>query len=383
MKHLKFGGSTAARTMACPAWHGLSEQLPRVNEANNQDAADQGTLLHNVMEEYYGEKDIGIGTQIDEGRHYKDQKLTQDLLEVKIKPAIRAVEKLLVDLDIPTWRVEPFVTIDADIGGSIDMLGLSDDKKTVLILDYKFGYNTVDVANNKQLQFYALAAATDQKTRGWFDECEKIVLAIIQPNDNGEDCQTWELDMDGLDNFETAYLDAVEASEDADPLPASGSHCRYCPAHAICPVKTGAALKANRVNDITADKLAEYLPLAEEVIAWAKEVQKLAYEQMELGVAVDGYKLVNKRASRVWNDISAVGEKIRKARKIKIEDGFDLKLKSPAQLEKTCKKLDVDFKAYTKYISSVSSGTTIAKASDPRPAALPITGLAQLNAMND
>jgi hypothetical protein len=148
-------------------------------------------------------------------------------------------------------------------------------------------------------------------------------------------------------------------------------------------VKTGLALKATRVNELTVDKLAEYLPLAEEVVAWSKEVQKLAYEQLELGTKIKGYKLVNKRASRVWNDLEAVENKVRKAKKIKIAQGFDMKLKSPAQLQKVCKELGIDFKQYEKLISAVSSGTTLAKESDKRPAALPVAGLTQLNALNE
>jgi hypothetical protein len=195
--------------------------------------------------------------------------------------------------------------------------------------------------------------------------------------------ETFEIDMDGLDRFESMYLEAVSATEAPDAMPKSGPHCNYCPAHATCPVKTGAALKATRVNAITADKLAEYLPLAAEVTAWAKEVQKFAHEQMELGTPIKGYKLVHKRSSRVWNDQEAVENKVRKAKKIKLADGFDYKLKSPAQLEKVCKAKGVDFKTYGAFISSVSSGTTLAKEGDKRPAALPVAGLAQLNAMNE
>ena len=80
----------------------------------------------------------------------------------------------------------------------------------------------------------------------------------------------------------------------------------------------------------------------------------------------------------------AVGEKIKKARLIKLEEGFDLKLKSPAQLEKLLKTKKLDFKKlYGQYVSSVSSGTTLALESDKRPAAVPLAGLAQLNAMNE
>lgn len=383
--HFKYGGSTAARTMGCPAWLRLAETIPLVLDGNSNPAADTGTMLHNCMEELYS-LDSPIETAeelLNKGREYKGQHLTQELVNDKLNPAIDAVDGIWKELDIDLAHsyVEPLVKIDTDIGGSIDLIGISKDKKTVLILDYKFGHVSVSAEDNKQLKFYALAAATDPATRELFDACDTIVMVIIQPNDDGEDLQMSEMSMDDLDTFETEYLAAVDLSDEPTAQPKGGSWCRYCPAEATCPVKTGAALKASRVNEITSDKLAEYLPLADEVIAWAKAVKKMAHEQLELATPIKGYKLVNKRATRVWNDQNAVEDKVRKAKKIKLADGFDYKLKSPAQLEKICKELGVDFKAYAPYISSVSTGTTLAKETDKRPAALPIAGLEQLNQM--
>jgi len=385
--HLKYGGSTAARTIQCPAWHRLAEEVPFTLDGGANVAADTGTMLHNCMETIYSVDDYmddpfdAIGELLEEGVHYNNQHLTPELVKEKLKPAVTAVEDLLESLDISDWKCEPFVKIDDDIGGSIDMLGISDDKKTVLILDYKFGYNSVAVEGNKQLQFYALAAATDPSTRDWFDTCDTIVLAVIQPNEDGDDLQTWEISMEQLDDFETEYLAAVDKAEDPKTQPNSGFNCKFCPAMATCPVKTGEALKASRMPEIAAEKLAEYLPLAEDVIEWAKEVQKIAHQQLELGTPIKGYKLVNKRATRTWNDIEAVEDKVRKSKKIKMEDGFDFKLKSPAQMEKVCKEKGVPFKQFEEYVSAISSGTTLAKESDKRPAAVPVQGLAQLNAM--
>tara|TARA_R110000851_G_scaffold129651_1_gene262716 strand:- start:6072 stop:7220 length:1149 start_codon:yes stop_codon:yes gene_type:complete len=380
--HKKYGGSTAARTMGCPAWLRLSEEAFTLNGTSNP-AADEGTLLHNCMEEYYGEGEY-FPAMLQQGRSYKDQHLTQDLIDTKLLPAEEAVADLLAEFVIPHKRLllEPMVNIDDDIGGSIDMLGLSNDGKTILVLDYKFGFVDVDVVDNKQLLFYALAAATDPVTRHLFDAVEKVVMAIVQPNNSGPDCQTWTIGMDEIDQFESKYLEAVELSESPEAMPAAGTWCKYCPAHATCPVKTGLALKATRINEINAAKLAEYLPMADQVMKWAKEVQKVAYEQLQLGTQIKGYKLVDKRASRVWSDVAAVEDKVRKAKKIKLEQGFDYKLKSPAQLEKVCKELGVDFKQYDKLISKVTTGTTLALESDKRPASLPIAGLEQLNAMN-
>ena len=71
-------------------------------------------------------------------------------------------------------------------------------------------------------------------------------------------------------------------------------------------------------------------------------------------------------------------KKVRLAKKIKLENACDIKLKSPPQLEKLCKSLKVDFKSYSNYIASVSYGTTLVKESDKRPEALPNLALKAL-----
>ena len=383
--HLKYGGSTAARTIQCAAWQRLAAEVPKKDPNASNPAADEGTMLHNCMEFLYGNgyNDNPVLTELL-GSEYKGQKLTPELITTKLEPAIAAVEKLMDDYDIDDWRVEPFVKIADDMGGSIDLIGISSDNKTVVVVDYKFGYSDVDVLENAQAQFYALAAATDPTTSDWFGpDLELIVMAIIQPNDSGEDLQTWRTNMNQIDHFETVYLAAVDKAEDPEAMAKSGPACKYCPAEAVCPVKTGVAMQATRVNELTADKLAEYLPLAEEVVTWAKAVNKMAHEQLELGTPIKGYKLVAKRASRVWNNPAEVEDKVRKAKKMKLTDGFNHVLKSPAQIEKVCKELGIDFdKNYAPMQSSVSSGTTMVKDTDKRTAVIPFTGLEQLNAMN-
>ena len=386
-QHLKHGGSVAARTIQCPAWIRLASEVPFTLNGKNNAAADEGTMLHNCMEFIYGDggEDASLEDLLDTATaEHNGQKLTRELLDTKLWTAVAALEALITEYNISDWKVEPFVKISDDMGGSIDFIGRSADKKTVTIVDYKFGYVNVEVVENAQAQFYALAAATDPSTSDWFGpDLETIVLAIIQPNDNGEDLQTWETNLNQIDAFETEYLNAVEKTENPEALANSGPACKFCPAEAICPVKTGEAMRATRVNEITANKLAEYLPMVEELKSWIKSVEKMAHEQLELGAPIKGYKLVAKRATRVWNQPEIVEDKIRKAKKITLEDGFEYKLKSPAQIEKVCKTLGIDYlKQYAPLCSSVSSGTTIAKDSDKRSAVIPFAGLKQLNDMN-
>ena len=47
MQHKEFGGSTAERTQACPAWHTLAQTVPT---PPGSAAANRGTALHEVMD---------------------------------------------------------------------------------------------------------------------------------------------------------------------------------------------------------------------------------------------------------------------------------------------------------------------------------------------
>lgn len=375
-QHLKYGGSTAARTINCPAWLRLSEGMPTGDGGKNE-AADTGTLLHNCMEEWLND-DPTFQTMLEEGREYNGITLTEEMVSDKLDPAVTAL-LALVKLTEKYFMAEPFVKIADDVGGSIDVLAKSADGKTVHIVDYKMGYVPVSAVDNAQLMFYALAADMDPSTEHFFTNCETIKLSIIQPNDDGPDLETWEVPYDALSGFEDKLFDAIEESRKPDCEPAAGSWCNYCPAHSTCPIKIGQAIAATRITDLSkmAD-LTQAMLMVSDLEAWIKTVKKTAHQQMENGATIDGFKLVEKRASRVWNDVPAIEGKLRRMRRILVAEAWDSKLKSPPQIEKVCKEKGIDFKEFAPYISSVSSGTTVAKASDARKAITPVSGLEAL-----
>jgi len=378
-KHLKYGGSTAARTIGCPAWQALAANLP-AKQPKASPAAEEGTCLHDAMEYLIGEvispsPEIICANEII-GECFNGIEITEDMLDSKLTPAADTLAYVFNRYKITPENIflEPFVELIPDsAGGSIDVLAFSDDGKTAIIADYKFGFNPVEAENNAQLLFYALCADVDPQFTDRMTDIERLVLAIIQPSHDGEVDTTlkiWETDPDTtLNTFDAKITNAIAVAEEGKSEPSAGPHCKFCPAEAICPVKTGLARQAQRLPAIEVQNLAEYIPMAEELEAWIKAVRKMAHEQLEIGVKIDGYKLVNKRASRVWTDAEAVETKIKNMRGVKGHDQYEMKLKSPAQMEKLFKQKGVDFAKIADYITSVSSGTTMAKATDKRPEA--------------
>jgi hypothetical protein len=135
------------------------------------------------------------------------------------------------------------------------------------------------------------------------------------------------------------------------------------------------ALKTSLQN-IDAARLGEMLeqaPLIEEYLA---SVRALAQQLLENGEPVPGFKLVQKRATRQWVDVdeaqAALVALVLKEAGLGFEDTelMETKLVSPAQAEKALKKRKIELP--DELVVAVSSGTTLAPESDPRPPVLQI-----------
>mgnify|MGYP003668026212 FL=1 len=363
-KHLPIGTSKVSRIIKCPASLSRSEKAP---EQVAGSAATEGSLLHLVMENLY-DSDISAADQIGK-TEYKDLVFTKEMLVEQIDPAFAAMEKALDLVDADELVIEQFVEYIPDLcGGTLDLMALSEDKKTLLLADYKFGFNGVKAEGNSQILLAALAASVDPATSALFLKAEKFVGAIIQPKVYGDEPSTWEFTKAEVDAFEDELIKAIDSSELETPPAKSGSHCVWCPAAPYCPEKKLLARSALVLSKDNSEQLAEAMAMVDEVEAWAKAVRKAAHSALDRGGKVAGWKLVAKRASRVWADAAAVETRIRNAKKLKLTEGFEMKLKSPAKIEKLCKEKGIPFQPFADMAVMYSSGNTMAAEKDKRPA---------------
>lgn len=364
MKHYKFGGSTAARTIGCPAWTSLSADMPKQIASSY---AHVGTMLHDCMEHALLD---GRSTQEFLGYQHEGHEVTQDQIDNKLTPAYEAFKELCAEYKLTEYEAETTMEHSDDIGGTADFIARGKD--IVCVGDWKFGDGiSVSPTNSAQGLFYAMLARTE--IPDMFEGCDRLLIAIIQPSNRGEETlKVWKTDMDHLDEFEDKFLGAVKKAKTHSQLvPTAGDHCKWCPAAPTCPAKTGLIIQAQRLNPTQLKTVSEALDVAKELSVWIKEVNAFAHEQMEMGVKFDNWKLVQKRATNKWYDESSAMDIVRKAKKLKIEECVDSKMKSPTQLKKVCKEKGVDFDKFDAYCSATSSGTTIAAASDKRPEYLP------------
>jgi hypothetical protein len=356
------GGSTAKRVMACPGSVKLVQQLPPKPSSKY---ADEGTLLHNVIAE------ILTTDRTPEsylGTIYEGITLDQDLIDAKLRPALDALNEIdpNKEMEYAVEQVVGFDTALPGVFGSADLIGRLGNR--AIVLDWKFGSGVaVDVEENAQAMFYAAAAMRTPATMWAFQGATEIECIIVQP----PSVKRWVTYPSRIASFERELILAVRGAMLSDAPLSSGDHCRWCAAKPICPVMTGAVDRAlkNKLHAIDAAQIGVYLKQAELLEAWISGVNELAYQMLDEGLSVPGYKLVPKRSTRKWiNDEVALSALERLG--LDAKELVETTVVSPAKAEKLLKKQKLPLPA--DLVVSISTGNTLATEDDPRPAVMQI-----------
>jgi hypothetical protein len=365
------GGSTAKRVIGCPGSVALCAKMPSKPSSKY---ADEGTLLHNVMDLILT---TGQTPESFAGMEYEDITLTQELLDEKVYPALKALDEIdpNKEMEYATETRVGFGDFLPGVFGSTDLLGRIG--KRAFILDWKFGSGVpVPADDNPQLMFYAAAAMRTPEVQWVFDECDEVECIIVQP----PSVKRWVTTTKRIKLFEQELAMAVKISEMPDAPLNTGEHCRWCAAKPTCPKMTGLADRAlhAQLDILNVAQISEYLKKADMLEQWIADVRSLAHQVLDAGKPVPGFKLVAKRAIRQWADddqalVAMMNEGIPE------EELTQVKVISPAQAEKVLKKHGKQLPA--NQVVAVSSGSTLVEESDPRPAVLQI-GAQLMSALN-
>jgi hypothetical protein len=371
--HAKFGASTAKRWLSCPGSIALIEKAPPQEESKY---AQEGTDAHACLE------------FLVKNRAKLKQACAAALrrwnaaMVAHANAAVMEIEKIAAELpgaeifaetraDLPVSEPGQFGTTDISI---VQEFG------TLVIVDYKYGAGIpVPCENNEQLIYYALGIAHQYDYN-----FSRVVLMIIQPRAaiDGKTVRAWETNVATLLEWRDKFEAGIKVAKKKDAALLSGDHCRFCPAAVICPEIGNKKLRAAQFdfNDETGDivpqatmdrnvtnpeKLARMLKAFDGLELWIESVRNHAFALARKGTKIPGFKLVEKRGQRKWNDFHRVAEKAENAFGDKV---FTRELLSPAQME----KLSPAYKAFIdQNSSSVSSGLTLVDDADPRQATRP------------
>ena len=352
------GGSTAKRVIACPGSVALVSRMPAKPSST---FADRGTLLHNVISQI-----LDNDTALPEdflGTTYENEVLTQELIDEKLLPALAALDEIDPE-GVMQYACESRVDFGKYLPnafGSCDLLGRIGNR--AIVLDWKFGDGiAVGVEENPQLMFYAAAAMRTKETQWVFENATEIECIIVQPPAT----KRWITTPARIKLFEKELKQAVKRASGPSAAIKPGEHCRWCAAKPICPAMTGSVERANKIliKELDAEKIGLYLANADILEGWIKDLRALAFDMLDKNVPVPGWKLVAKRATRQWvNELDATITLSKMG-----VNPETINIISPAQAEKLLKKEKKELPK--ELVVSVSSGSTLAPESDPRPAVL-------------
>ena len=357
MNHSKIvGGSTAKRVINCPGSVALVQQMPPQVESKY---AAEGTLLHACMEDL-----LGASTLPEVAAKHN---LTDEQIE-KLAFCVQALETIDPDQSME-FAQEVQVEFENVKGlegvfGNVDLIGRIG--RTAVVLDWKFGDGViVDAEENYQGLFYAAAAMATNKLSWVFYFADEIEIIIVQP----PAVRRWVTTFERVQQFVAELQTAVTlASKPNAPLEI-GDWCRWCTGKPVCPKMTGEIDRVVhlKLEALAPDQLASALEMADKLESFIAEARKLAYNRLEKNMPVPGYKLVSKRATRQWADESKADAALAQLG-VPESERRKTELISPTQAEKVLKKSKLALP--DDLVIAVSSGSTLAPESDPRPAVL-------------
>lgn len=237
--HSKRGFSGSKIFLACGGSVAMSEGFP--NETNGE--AELGTAVHDMVDTALK---LGLSCHDFIGSTFNNIVMTEedaDAGQVYVN-YIRQLKQRFPHGEFYYEVKVGLTSIGDDLWGTTDFLMIDRLNRTLWSLDYKNGYELVEVneeqlvtgygtiQGNSQTMGYALAAMDTFKLWGAID---KIVSGIIQPNNEDHEDGVIRLKEYTYDEF-VKWHNAYSVAYGRNDLVA-GSHCKYCRAAGSCAVR--------------------------------------------------------------------------------------------------------------------------------------------------
>lgn len=183
--------------------------------------------------------------------------------------------------------------------GTCDYITLTKDN-TLKIIDLKYGRGVfVEAKWNTQLQLYAIGAINTLDINPSY-----IEIHIVQPRiDN---FQYWRISRDELEEFKEVVRVAYEDSISINPTFRTGEiQCKYCPAKSVCRAYKNTIQNVDHIFSV--DKLSmkdkmKIMSNKDLIISAIKDIEEEFKDVLESGGEIEGFKLVNGKSSRIWNE---------------------------------------------------------------------------------
>lgn len=383
-QHALLSASSAHRWLNCPGSARLAEQFPN----QTSPYAEAGRVAHAIAElkarKYFLEP-MSARTYNAQLKKLRDSPHFDKSMDENTDAYLEVLKETAL-----SFEKAPFVALETrvDFSDSVpEGFGTADcimiGSGTIVIIDYKNGAGVpVEAEDNPQMKLYALGALQVYAPI-YGDTIQRAVLKIVQPNAGGT--KTWETTVQALKlwAFNTVKPIARIAYDGKGGFSAGG-WCGFCPAKAQCSARArqmlelepmvGAKPQRSNVQEgpeknapalLSDAEVGDILRRAQTLAAWVEDLKEYALSAALAGREITGFKVVEGRGSREWNNQDAAFQALQE-RGVAEELLWERKPCSVAGLEKTLGK---------KVFSEAAEGLVVKKpgkpalvpASDKRP----------------
>lgn len=303
-EHALLSASAAHRWLNCPPSVKLTADMP--DKASEY--AAEGTLAHSLCELKLRKKftDKGMSTRKYNQllKALKSNALWQDEMDEHSNTYIERISEIAMGCSY-----EPFIAAELRVDysewaqggfGTADCVIIGDG--TLHIIDFKYGKGVpVSAEDNPQLKLYALGA---YNTYSFLFPIQRIALHIVQPR--LDSLSDWELSTEKLLTWGESVKPIAEQAVKGEGEYNPGSWCRFCKAAATCRKRA----EKNLLEDfqhvlpplLSNDEVGEILKRADDVRNWVESLQEYALNEILSGGAVEGWKVVEGRRTRTFDD---------------------------------------------------------------------------------
>lgn len=357
--HHELGASGAPRYLKCVG----SVAAQRGKPDSSSVFAEEGTSAHEMAElillDWQGVDVVKQGAAHMTAAKAADYNVDEMLREVR--KYTEYVRDLCAD-DLTRLSVELRVGLSPAISGAFstaDAVVVAKDSTDLVtsidVADLKYGKGKqVFADNNEQLRLYGYGVVQDMIADGALDEMFDdfadipIRLHICQPRLDHFDSEEMTVQslLDWIDDVVTPAVKRIEAG-DLDRV--GGSHCQFCKAAGNC--KALAEFNTAELNDDFDDfvengpdvskpgemsdaEVGQILKHKSKIETWLKAVKEHAYQSIENGGEVPGWKIVEGNNLRRWPSDAEALEAFKAQRALKQDEYAPRKLMSVAQADK-------------------------------------------------
>ena len=330
--HAKLSASGSARWLSCTGSVKAESALPNTTTPY----AMEGTAAHELADmclsdglsphDYINQHIAGVPVDEEMADH-----VASYVAYVKSFSGIHFYE---VRVDFSEWIPDGFGTSDAIV--------IDNKTNTVHVIDLKYGKGVpVDAENNSQGMLYALGVLSEYS---FIYDIDTVVIHIYQPRI--KNYSSWSITATELLKWaEWAKQRAEQALQDDAPRTPSDKACQWCKAKATCKALLDHTHKIimhdfDELDDIKPDSLTDkelkvIQDNAKLIKSWLDAVESHIFDKLNDGQDFDGYKLVEGRSTRAWQDEKQAAIVLES--KLDKDVLYTQKLISPAQAEKLLK----------------------------------------------